>query len=185
LKLVAHFDGSCGPTNPGGTARYGYVIRRDHELIHRASGVVGTGAGMTNNVAEASGALELMRYLLDRCSYATEVWIYGDSSIVINKLRGPRSSKQPKGCYAPLMTEAQAVAAQLSKRHPTYFQWIPREQNTEADELSNGFYRPDRAVVSDLRNHREYGQPEFRAAKEPSGSTNLDEELRRRLERES
>jgi ribonuclease HI len=138
-RLVCHFDGSCQPKNPGGTARYGWVIRKNGTLIERDSKIVGTGDGMTCNVAEAAGALYLIRYILDRCPDAAEVWIYGDSTSVINRLK--QRNKAPKGVYAPIMIEAQQAAEQLLARCPTYFHWVPREQNTEADELSNGFYR--------------------------------------------
>ena len=40
--------------NPGGVATYGYLIYRDGEKIQRGYGVIGSGAGMTNNVAEYS-----------------------------------------------------------------------------------------------------------------------------------
>ncbi len=51
--MVVNIDGLCEPVNPGGIATYGYVIRDESgSLIAKKSGVVGKGAGMSNNVAE-------------------------------------------------------------------------------------------------------------------------------------
>src|SRR5512137_2298452 len=52
--ISIYFDGLCRPRNPGGVATYGYVIYRDGEKIKSGYGVVGSGPGMTNNVAEYS-----------------------------------------------------------------------------------------------------------------------------------
>jgi ribonuclease HI len=52
--ITIFFDGLCRPKNPGGVATFGYVIYKDGEKVKRGCGVVGSGAGMTNNVAEYS-----------------------------------------------------------------------------------------------------------------------------------
>ena len=40
--IVVHIDGLCKPTNPGGTATFGYVIRdNDGSVLDRRSGIVG------------------------------------------------------------------------------------------------------------------------------------------------
>ena len=52
--ITLYFDGLCRPRNPGGVATYGYVIYKDGKKVKRGYGVVGSGTGMTNNVAEYS-----------------------------------------------------------------------------------------------------------------------------------
>lgn len=137
MKLVGHFDGSCEPVNPGGTARYGFTVWDERTgYKYFGNGLVGSGDGMTNNVAEASGVIALLRYVLQEYPYllADEVFVYGDSEICINQLRGRK--KEPKGAYAPYIKEAVELAAQLKQKCRVFFHHIPRERNWEADELS-------------------------------------------------
>ena len=59
-------DGLCGPANPGGTACFGYLIKRNRVTIDKDYGVVGSGKDMTNNVGEYTAlvrALEKIRSL--------------------------------------------------------------------------------------------------------------------------
>jgi hypothetical protein len=45
--IQAWFDGSCSHTNPGGTARYGIVVKVNGETVYSDAGVVGTGSQMS------------------------------------------------------------------------------------------------------------------------------------------
>ena len=58
------FDGACEPVNPGGTASYGWVIKKDGKTILSGSGIVGSGEGMTNNVGEYHGLIEGIKAFL-------------------------------------------------------------------------------------------------------------------------
>jgi len=53
--ITVFFDGLCEPKNPGGVVTYGYVIYKDGKRIKAGCRVIGSGNGMTNNVAEYSG----------------------------------------------------------------------------------------------------------------------------------
>jgi len=62
VPINAWIDGACEPVNPGGTASYGLVIKQGDEVIVNNCGVVGSGNGMTNNVAEYSALIALFEW---------------------------------------------------------------------------------------------------------------------------
>lgn len=62
MPIEVFIDGLCEPMNPHGTAAYGIVIYRDGVQIKTLKGIVGSGTGMSNNVAEYSGLVELIKY---------------------------------------------------------------------------------------------------------------------------
>jgi len=133
--ISIYFDGLCRPRNPGGVATYGYVIYRDGKKVKRGSGVIGSGVGMTNNVAEYS-ALKYAAEWVSLNSVDDEIVIKGDSQLVIHQMNGTwqiRSETSKK--FVPEIRR-------LLEGRKTRFIWIPREQNTEADLLSNIAYSP-------------------------------------------
>src|SRR5665647_3789529 len=85
--ITIYFDGLCRPRNPCGIATYGYVIYQDTEKVNSGFGVVGSGAGMTNNVAEYS-ALKHAAEWVSRNGIVDEIFIKGDSQLVIHQMTG-------------------------------------------------------------------------------------------------
>jgi ribonuclease HI len=164
MKLEAFFDGSCGPVNPGGTATWGFIIYSYGECIKTGRGIVGTGPGMTNNVAEASGLYSLMECILSEFEDASEVHIKGDSNIVIRQMNG-KNKKAARGHYVPYLKKAHDLADILRHRCLVNFEWIPRGMNVEADALA------------DFRGEFEY--------EDLGGFVKTDQEFAMRLERES
>ena len=131
--ITIYFDGLCRPRNPGGIATYGYVIYQDTEKVNSGCGVVGSGAAMTNNVAEYS-ALKHAAEWVSRNDIVDEIVIKGDSQLVIHQMTGTwqvRSETSKK--FVPEIRR-------LLEGRKTEFVWIPREQNAEADLLSNIAY---------------------------------------------
>lgn len=132
--LEVYFDGSCGPGNPGGTAAFGVVVYdADRNVIHEESGRVGTGPQMSNNVGEYAGLIKAMMYV------ATEhpdkrVLFRGDSSLVIEQMNG--RSRARKGLYIPYHKSAIEIAKPFIASGLWQFEWIPRDMNSEADNLS-------------------------------------------------
>jgi ribonuclease HI len=136
-----YFDGSCGPKNPGGTAAYGYVLLREgqEEPVRVGSGVIGTGEGMSNNLAEF--------YALDKgltegfifCNDTTErhtLQVFGDSNLVIQVMNRHWRAKSDK-LYYSAYEDALANLNLIRRRgHAVTFDWIPREKNTLCDDLS-------------------------------------------------
>ncbi|HYU45352.1 MAG TPA: ribonuclease HI family protein [Terriglobales bacterium] len=135
-RVECWFDGAIAPVNPGGHASYGVVIKVDGEVVLSEGGYVGHGPTMSNNVAEAAGAirvLEALPTLLGALPDVATAVIYGDSQVVINQLP-PRKKRQPQGLFVPYVRKAQALFEPLKPR--VHFQWIPRERNAECDDLS-------------------------------------------------
>jgi len=138
-------DGLCGPVNPGGTACFGYLIKRNGVTVDKDYGVVGSGKDMTNNVGEYTAlvrALEKIRSLkLDKEKIVVKadsrLVAYGmgiDSSIGRNwKIKAPR--------VLPLHRKAKTLASGMN----IIFEWIPREQNEEADGLCQLAYDSERS----------------------------------------
>jgi len=128
--IVAHFDGSCDP-NPGGRCAYGFVVWKEGRKIHEGRGIAAPpGPGATNNVAEYTGcirALEWLRYE----PKGTPFVLRGDSELILKQLKGTYRVKSP--LLAPLYWRARELMSELKS---VRLEWIPREQNQDADRLA-------------------------------------------------
>lgn len=144
-----HFDGGCEPINPGGVATYGFTIKHESMKPYHGFGVVGEGEGMTNNLAEYEGLLNALRSLNHMIEGGEivpqlneKVLINGDSKMVIYMCAGIWGRKNPHKKYPHLLVRLQTIkqiVAQLQNKYGLFFQleWIPREENQEADDLCN------------------------------------------------
>ncbi len=142
--ITLYFDGLCRPRNPGGVATYGYVIYKDGKKVRSGYGVVGSGSGMTNNGAEYSALKRAAEWVRENCA-EDEIVIKGDSQLVIHQMNGTWQIKsETSKKFVPEIRR-------LLTGRKTSFVWIPREQNAEADQLSNiaynqaGWHPTDRA----------------------------------------
>lgn len=141
-NLTIHFDGLCEPRNPGGTATYGWLARCNGEVIKDGRGYVGTGAGMTNNVAEYSALLAALAWLATEPS-AGAVMIYGDSLLVINQVNGSWNTNAAR--LRPLRQQAVALLQELQAAGCVVtLKWVPRADNAAADALSRIAYQEAR-----------------------------------------
>jgi ribonuclease HI len=133
--LYVNFDGACWP-NPGGRASWGVVVKNSaREVVMEAHGVVGFGPGMSNNVAEYVAALRALQAIQDLAAPGWKVLLRGDSQIVINKLG---SSKVSKGLCRRACQDAQSLFQTLKdKGFLIDLKWVPREENAEADALTD------------------------------------------------
>lgn len=123
------FDGSCEPVNPLGHASYGCLVKKNGITVFEKSGYVGVGEGMSNNVAEYSGIIAVMEFLLsENLSQGT---IYGDSKLVVQQMN--RKWRAKGGMYLPYFKQAIALRVKLPD---VQIKWIPRALNAEADYLS-------------------------------------------------
>lgn len=131
-KVRLHFDGSCLPKNPGGTARGAWIIKDgDGNTLAADSAVACSGPAATNNVAEWFALWSALRHLTAE-GFTGELEILGDSELVINQLnRIYRCTKEHLRNYRDecwQMLESVTWAAR----------WVPREENVEADLMSKG-----------------------------------------------
>lgn len=125
------YDGACEPVNPGGHASFGALIKKNGETIWETSIYVGVGPGMSNNVAEYSGMIGVLEKLLEMGIEKELIHVRGDNMMTIQQMAGRWRAKG--GLYIPYYEKCKALVRQFSR---ISFEWIPREQNTEADELS-------------------------------------------------
>jgi len=134
----AWFDGICEPVNPNGHAAYGCVIKRHGKVVFRDKQYVGHGKGMSNNVAEYAGVISVLKHLSTLPEIENEpVIIRGDSRLVVNQMAGKWAARA--GGYIPYFKQALALARGLKAQ--IQYEWIPREQNAECDDLSRDILR--------------------------------------------
>ena len=128
--LTIHFDGSCAPKNPGGTARYGYEIRDSkNNVVHTDSGIICSGPTASNNTAEYGSLTAALRHLKSE-GWKGTLSIYGDSKLVISQLNGSWKCNKPH-----LQTYLHECKSLLDEWHWAA-EWVPRAENQEADLLS-------------------------------------------------
>jgi len=109
----------------------GAVIKRNGATIAELSEYLGDGR-TSNNLAEYGGLCLVLRYLIEHG--ITEAKVFGDADMIISQISGRMKVKRKRDpIYLPKYDEARALANQLPN---VVYQWIPREQNTEADLLS-------------------------------------------------
>jgi len=125
------FDGACEDRSGRKVAAYGYTLRGagfQHDDFGLA--VPPGHERATNNVAEYVGVICALEWLV-RHGYTGEVHIRGDSQLVQRQFTGEYQvrAEHLRPYHDRLM---QLVASFRAVR----FEWVPREQNSRADELS-------------------------------------------------
>ena len=137
--IVVYTDGLAEPSNPG-IGTYGYVAYRDGKELRRGHGF--DGDPVSNNHAEYAGLIAALESVIE---FADEqIVVKSDSKMLANQMAGAwKVSKKAynskaEGTYVDKYIEAKEVARKFKDLR---FDWIPREENTEADELSRAAYR--------------------------------------------
>lgn len=137
--IEIYTDGLAEPSNPG-IGTYGYVVFRDGKVLKRGCGF--DGDSVSNNHAEYAGLVEALNSVGDFAD--EEIIVKSDSKMLANQMAGEwKVSKKAynnraEGSYVDKYLEAREIATKFSK---LAFVWIPREENSEADELSRVAYR--------------------------------------------
>ena len=124
--IVVYTDGRAEP-NPG-LGTYGFVVYEGGKRTHSEHGVAGQ--KVTNNYAEYHCLIKALERLSQRREEAIKV--FSDSKLVVNQMKGEWKFK--RGGYAEKYLKAKELAGKFAKLE---FEWIPREKNSEADELTN------------------------------------------------
>ncbi len=134
--IECYFDGCCEPVNPGGTASYGAVVFIDSKRVWDCSElfepIPGREKETSNNVAEYSGFLAILEWLLDNEMDDQPCIIYGDSKLVIEQMQG--NWRMRKGFYLATAKKAKQTLERFAIM--PLLVWIPRDKNDIADELS-------------------------------------------------
>lgn len=132
--IKVYIDGACEPKNPGGVATYGVSIYKDNLRIYKEKGLIGEGSEMSNNVAEYGALCKALSWLKSRYSLEL-ITIMSDSQLLINQMN--KKWKVNGGFYLETYWKALKLKESFQR---ISFKWIPREENTEADELSKLAY---------------------------------------------
>lgn len=139
IRVHGYFDGACEPRNPGGNMGIGACLFIEKEQIFRHSSFVKAAYNNTNNVAEYMGFISIMDFLIQEKNFqqiaGNVIHIYGDSNLVIQQMAGQWGVHG--GRYVAYAREAREKLRALEAQHFKFIlQWIPREENFYADELS-------------------------------------------------
>ena len=124
--ITAYFDGGARG-NPG-PAGYGVYIVDDQGAVQaELSGSLGHA---TNNVAEYHGLIAALQWAADHD--LTQLAVKGDSLLLIEQMRGNYKVKNEG--LKPLYLKARMLVMQIGD---VSFEHVRREQNKDADRLSN------------------------------------------------
>ncbi|RPI84279.1 MAG: ribonuclease HI family protein [Nitrosopumilales archaeon] len=126
-----YFDGSCEPQNPGGTMGVGVFITSEDQEFRKSEHHQAKSEN-TNNIAEYL-AFQMVLKLMQKKSDCL-IKIYGDSKLVVMQMTGQWKIKE--GAYVPYAREAKLLLEDLRKNNSIIINWIPREENREADNQS-------------------------------------------------
>ncbi len=152
MALTIHFDGLCLPKNPGGIATYGFVAKRGAKVVHEEAGLAAPPftPQATNNVAEYTGLLKALEWAVAQGLEKEKTTVRGDSELVIKQLKGEYKVKSPS--IIDLFTRVRDLSTKFAS---ITFEWIPREENKEADALTNRAYAEFEARKGDKRRHED------------------------------
>jgi ribonuclease HI len=124
--ITAFFDGGAR-SNPG-PAGYGvYIVDDLGNVLAELHGSLGVN---TNNVAEYNGLIAALTWAVEHD--VREITVKGDSLLIIEQMRGNYKVKNEG--LKPLHMQARMLVMQIGN---VKFQHVPREQNKDADRLSN------------------------------------------------
>ncbi len=127
-EIHAYFDGAFiwGDNHCG----YGALVKRGREILFSEYKYVGNGSKMSVNVAEYSGLIAVLKFLIS-AEISEPVLVRGDSKLVIKQMQ--RKWRIKEGSYIPFCQQAILLSLKLPN---VKYGWIPREHNGEADELA-------------------------------------------------
>jgi len=123
-KYIGAFDGGSTP-NPGDMKIGGFIKLHD-KTIFRYSDSIGYG---TNNIAEYASLLKLVKKV--RELGIENIYIQGDSQLVINQVNGLWKAKDPR-----MRQYRDRVIAVLKHIKKWEIKHVVRKYNAEADSLT-------------------------------------------------
>ncbi len=149
-KFIGFFDGACEPTNPNGSMGLGAILYSapnckiktahvelgdNHEVLFRYGKCIHRGEhgfdSTSNNVAEYLSALRLIKFLAEEGLQNEIILLCGDSQLVIKQMKGEWGMNG--GIY---IKYAKMLKENIKPFNYLDFMWIPREENSIADDLS-------------------------------------------------
>ncbi len=125
-EIIARIDGASRG-NPGPAAYAVIIESAEGEVLDSLSRQLGTA---TNNFAEYHGLLAALEYALE--NRHPHLRVLSDSELLVRQIEGRYKVKSPG--LVPLHERATHMIAGLESFR---IQYVPREQNREADRLAN------------------------------------------------
>ncbi len=145
-EYTLNFDGSCGPKNPGGTAAYGFTLKLDGAAVETGHGVIGTGEGMTNNLAEFVALFKgLEAFSRLHVTEPCKINIIVDSTVVLVMMTGRWQAKEHKAYYPGVVAAKAALRPIRLSHHIVSFEWVGRAKNQECDDLAKAHQHQEAA----------------------------------------
>ena len=136
MTVYAYVDGLAEQTNPG-LGTYGFIIYTGKEKLAEGEGLAGH--DVTNNFAEYTALVEAMKKLME-LGVEGDVVFRSDSKLLVGQMS--QGWKVKGGGYVGKLKEARDLMKEFGSLQ---FEWIPREQNAEADLLSRVAYEKHKA----------------------------------------
>ena len=124
--ITAHIDGGARG-NPGPAGYGAHIEDADGTVLAELYGGIGVA---TNNVAEYNGLLAALRWAKEHGH--SRVHIKADSLLLVEQMRGRYKVKNAG--LQPLHARATLLVHEIGR---VTFEHVPREENTNADRLSN------------------------------------------------
>jgi ribonuclease HI len=124
--ITAYFDGGARG-NPGPAGFGVHIVDDTGQVLAEIAQGIGVA---TNNVAEYRGLLAALQWAVDRG--LTALHVRGDSLLLIQQMRGVYRVKNEG--LLPLHRKARDLSARIGQ---VTFEHVRREQNKDADRLSN------------------------------------------------
>jgi len=131
MTVTVYIDGLAQPRNPG-VGTYGFVIYDGPKKLAEGSGLAGY--DVTSNYAEYT-ALEQALSKLKDMRVEGDVLVRSDSQLLVGHMSAEWKVKG--GMYVEKLKAAKDLLKEFGS---VRFEWIPREQNQEADLLTRIAY---------------------------------------------
>lgn len=131
MTVTVYIDGLAMPSNPG-TGTYGFLIYDGKKKLAEGSGLAGY--EVTSNFSEYTALAEALKKLKSM-RIEGDVLIRSDSKLLVGHMS--EGWKVKGGMYVEKLKEARELMKGFGS---ISFEWVPREQNQEADLLTRIAY---------------------------------------------
>ncbi len=135
MTVVVYVDGLAEPSNPG-TGTYGFLIYDGTKKLAEGSGLAGY--DVTSNFSEYTALAEALKKLR-ALRIEGDVLVRSDSRLLVGHMS--EGWKVKGGMYVEKLREVRELMKEFGSIR---FEWIPREQNQEADLLTRIAYEKHR-----------------------------------------
>jgi len=126
--IIVYVDGGAKP-NPGFAACAGVIKNAKGTVLHTFKKYLGE--SISNNVAEYSGLLTALAWCKENGH--EHIHVRMDSKLVVSQMNDVNDVTHPN--MQALFTQCKSILS--SNAHAVDIKWIPRAQNSEADQLCN------------------------------------------------